>query len=144
MPPASVKPYVSGDERIRLGFDVRIPMLALASLIAVALFAAAIQPGPFVNRITIVNHSAYALDVEVAGARANDWTQLQTASGNAADSVQAVFDQGSTWTFRFTLQGRVLGEVVQSRAELVSAGWRVVVPDEYAVKLRSEGVAPTA
>src|SRR5258707_691098 len=104
MPPASVKPYVPGDQRIRPGFDLRIPVLALASLVVIAVFASAVQPGPFVSRVTIVNHSAYALDVDVAGVKANDWMQLETAGAHGSDSVQAVFDQGSTWTFRFSLQ----------------------------------------
>jgi hypothetical protein len=145
MPTASVRPHLSdGRERTRARINAWVPIAVIASLIAIALLAPSIQPGPFVSRVTVVNNSAYAFDVDVAGAKADDWMLLEIATANASTSVGTVFDQGSTWTFRFTVQGRVLGTVVESRADLANAGWRVSVPAQYADVLRRDGVVPTA
>ena len=55
-----------------------------------------------------------------------------------------MYDQGSTWTFRFSSQGRVVGDLVSTRADLERGGWRVVIPDTFAESLRADGVVPTA
>jgi len=57
--------------------------------------------------------------------------------------VQSVFDQGSSWTFRFSTQDRDLGTVTMSRAELEAAGWLVHVPDGYGQTLTRAGLPPT-
>src|SRR4051794_22130725 len=84
MPSASVKPHVSDDRRrTRLRVDPRIAVAALVALIAIALLAPSIQPGPFVRRVTIVNHSEYAVDVDVSGAQPSGWMALATAADHA-------------------------------------------------------------
>jgi hypothetical protein len=145
MPTASVRPDISdGRERTRTRIDVWMPVVVIVSLVAIALLAPSIQPGPFVSGVTVVNNSEYAFDVAVAGAKADDWMLLEIAGVHASTAVGDVFDQGSTWTFRFSVQGRVLGTVVESRADLANAGWQVVVPATYAETLRRDGVLPTA
>jgi hypothetical protein len=69
---------------------------------------------------------------------------LGTAVAKATTTVAVVYDQGSTWTFHFTSQGRSIGQIVESEAALSSAGWRIVIPDRFAAKLRSDGLLPTA
>jgi hypothetical protein len=145
MPTASVKPYLSDDRTgSRFRFEVWLPVAVLAALIAVALLAPRLKPGPFVGRVTVVNHSEYAVDVDVAGATTAEWLPLGTAGVHASTSIASVFDQGSTWTFRFGVQGNELGQIVVSRAELARAGWQVVVPDRFIAQLRRSGVAATA
>jgi hypothetical protein len=145
MPTASVKPYLSDDRTgRRFRFDLWLPVAVLAALIAVALLAPGLKPGPFVGRVTLVNHSEYAVDVDVAGASTAEWMPLGTTGVHASTSIASVFDQGSTWTFRFSVQGHELGEIVESRAELARVGWQVVVPDRFIAQLRSSGVPATA
>jgi hypothetical protein len=145
MPTASVKPYLSDDRtRRRFRSDVWLPIAVLAALVAVAVLAPRLEPGPFVGRVTVVNHSEYAVDIDVAGAKTGEWMPLGTAGVRASTSIASVFDQGSTWTFRFSVQGHELGQIVESRAELASAGWQVVVPDRFIAQLRSSGAAATA
>jgi hypothetical protein len=90
-----------------------------------------------------VNHTAYAFDVEVADKQADDWMPLGTTDDHTTVNIGSVFDQGSTWTFRFSVQGTILGTVVESRSDLASAGWNVEVPQRFADQIHSEGVAPT-
>ena len=121
-----------------------LPIAVLAALIVVALLAPRLQPGPFIRRVTVVNHSEYAFDVDVAGSNTDEWMPLGTANVRSSTSVASVFDQGATWTIRFRVQGRELGQIVESRAELERAGWQVVVPERFVAQLRSSGVAATA
>jgi hypothetical protein len=121
-----------------------IPAVVIASLIAIALVSPTLRTGPFIRSVTVVNNGEYAVDVAVAGANPRDWTLLGTAADHASTEIATVFDQGSTWTIRFTTQGRVLGDVVRSRADLASRGWRIELPERFVEALRRAGVVPTA
>jgi hypothetical protein len=144
MPTASVKPFVSDKRRrTRPHIDAWLPIAVVAALAVIVLLRPVLEPGPFVPRVTVVNNSAYAFDVDVAGATGG-WMLLGTAAERGRNGIEDVFDQGSTWTFRFSTQGRVVGEVEQNRADLERAGWQVVIPDRFADQLRTEGVVPTA
>jgi hypothetical protein len=145
MPTASVKPYLSDDRtRARFRYEIWLPIAVLAALLAVAVLQPRLEPGPFVGHVTVVNHSEYAFDVDVAGVNTSEWLPLGTAAARTTTSIVSVFDQGSTWTIRYSVEGRDLGQIVESRAELASAGWQVVVPDRFITQLRSSGVAATS
>jgi hypothetical protein len=145
MPTASVKPYLSDRHtRARFRYDVWLPIAVLVALIVVAALAPRLKPGPFIASVTVVNHSEYVFDVDVAGAKADGWMPLGAAPAGASTSISAVFDQGSTWTFRFSVEGRMVGEIVALRADLARAGWQVVIPARFTTELRVAGVAPTA
>jgi hypothetical protein len=144
MPTASVKPYISdGSARTRLRADIWLPIAVIAALVFVAVLQPRLKPGPYVERVTIVNHTAYAFDVEVADKSADDWLPLGTTDDHSTVNLGSVFDQGSTWTFRFSVEGTILGTVVESRSNLASAGWDVEIPQRFADQIHSEGVAPT-
>jgi hypothetical protein len=145
MPTAYVEPFIDDDRRrSRTQITRWVPAVVIAALIAIAAISPTLQPGPFIRTVTVVNTSEYAVDVAVAGASAHGWTLLGTAVDHASTPISTVFDQGSTWTIRFTTQGRVLGDIVSSRADLSSNGWRIEVPDRFVQALRTEGVVPTA
>ena len=144
MPTASVKPYLSDDTRSRFRYDVLLPIAVLVAVIVVAVLAPRLKPGPFVGSVTVGNHTDYAFDVDVAGAKTDGWMALGTVPADASTSIAAVFDQGSTWTFRFSVQGRFVGEIGVRRADLVSARWQVVVPARFGAQLQIDGVAPTS
>ncbi len=144
MPTASVKPDLFNERtRVRLRPEVWLAVLVLAALIVVAMVAPRLQPGPFVRRVKIVNHSEFAFDVDVAGRSGNDWMPLGTVADHTAASIGSVFQQGSTWTFRFSVQGHEVGKIVESRADLERADWIVDVPQSYTAELRTQGVVPT-
>ena len=144
MPTASVQPFISDRERrTRPRIDAWIPIAIVLALIAIVLARPVLEPGPFVSRVTVANSSEYAFDVDIAGADASGWTLLGTIAERGDTSVADVFDQGSTWTFRFVTQGVVAGELTVSRAELERNGWRLVVPDGFAAALRAKEVVPT-
>ena len=145
MPSASVKPVAPDRQRrTRPRVDAWIPIAVLLAVVAIAVFRPALEPGPFISRVTFVNSSEYAFDVDVAGAKADGWMLLGTAADRTSTGIAEVFDQGRTWTFRFTTQGQVAGQIEVSKADLERAGWRVVVPPGFADALRAEGVVPTA
>jgi hypothetical protein len=145
MPASTVRPYISdNDRRTRPRVDLWIPLAIFAALGAILLVAPTLQPGPFISRVTVVNHSEYAYDVAVSGGSNDGWMLLGTASERADSEVVDVYDQGSTWTFRFTTQGQVAGQISVRRADLERAGWKVVVPARFADALRAQEVLPTA
>jgi hypothetical protein len=145
MPTASVKPYISDDRtRAHVRPEVWLAAAVLAALIVVAVLAPRLQPGPFVHRVTLVNHSEYAFDVDVAGGHAGDWMPLGTVAERESVAIASVFDQGSRWTFRFSVQGRDVGEIVESRADLASNRWQVDIPERFIAELHDQRIAPTA
>ena len=145
MPSASVKPFAPDRQRrARPRVDAWIPIAVVVAVVAIAVFRPALEPGPFISHVTFVNSSEYAFDVDVTGGKSDGWMLLGTAADRASSNVDEVFDQGRTWTFRFTTQGQVAGEITVSKAELERAGWRVVVPSGFADALRADGVVPTA
>lgn len=145
MPSASVKPFAPDRQRrTRPRVDAWIPIAVLAAVLAIVSLRPVLEPGPFVPRVSFVNSSEYAFDVDVTGGKAGGWMLLGTVADNGKTDVAEVFDQGRTWTFRFVTPGQVAGEVEASRAELERAGWRVEVPARFADALRSDGVVPTA
>ena len=144
MPTASVKPYISDDRtRSRVRPEVWLAAAVVAALIVVAVLAPRLQPGPFVPRVTLVNHSEYAFDVDVAGGHAGDWMPLGTVPHGSV-GIASVFDQGSRWTFRFSVQGRELGQIVESRADLANNRWQVEIPERFIAQLHNQRVPPTA
>jgi hypothetical protein len=144
MPTAPVKPYVpEGRLGRRLPFDLWVPALVIVALLAVALLSSSLRAGPYVSRVTFDNSSAYSFEVTVASGSHSATTLLGNVAAKNDTSVHSIYDQGSTWTFRFASQDQSVGEVVMSRSDLVRDGWHVTVPDRFAQALASEGVPPT-
>jgi hypothetical protein len=144
MPTAPVKPYLP-EERVgrRLPFDLWVPIAVIVALVAVALLASSLHTGPYVSGVTFENSSHYSYEVSVAGGTHGAVTLLGNIAAEEHTTVQSVFDQGSTWTFRFSSQGRNVGEVTMSRADLAQDGWHVQVPAQFADSLTRAGVPPT-
>ena len=123
-------------------------MTAPRFLAAVAVCAAAVGllgprllGGPvFVDEVSIVNPSEYDVHVEVSGAGEEGWMSITTATKRSTTAAQAVIDQGATWVFRFSTQGRGGGEVRISRPDLRRDAWGVRVPDTVMDAFRGRGV----
>lgn len=95
----------------------------------------------FVERIVIDNPTAFAANVEIAGAARTGWLGLATASAHDERVVEQVYDQGPTWVFRFGYAGYE-EDIELSRTDLARSGWRVEVPESFATALRERGVPP--
>jgi hypothetical protein len=89
---------------------------------------ALVRDADFVDRVTIVNPTERALDVDVSGSAHRGWTGLATVEPRSTTDVEQVVDQGRHWVFRFTDAGAPVGEVRVSRDRLAHDGWRVRAP----------------
>jgi hypothetical protein len=107
-----------------------------ALLITLLWLAACSGPPPRVDRITIVNQTAYDLDVDVAGQERGSWLPVAIAEAGSERVTEEVIDQGEMWVFRFMHWGDPVGELSLTRAELEGAGRRVEVPGEVEERLQ--------
>jgi hypothetical protein len=144
MPSAPVTYLPEGQVRRRLPFDLWVPVAIVVALIAVAVLSSALRTGPYVSAVTFENPSHdYSFEVSVGSGSHGGTTALGNIEAGTHTTVHSVYDEGSTWTFRFSTQGRFVGEVVMSRADLANTGWHVALPDRFAQALATEGVVPT-
>lgn len=123
-------------------------VLLVAAIILAAGAAAFGAPlllrGPtFVAKISIVNPSEYDIQVEVSGDEGKSSMILTTAGQKATTAAVDVVDQGPSWVFRFSAQGRDGGELRITRAVLKQAGWTVGVPEAVIERLRQQGAPPS-
>jgi hypothetical protein len=119
--------------------------LAAAAVVAagVAFAVIAAMRGPhFVHRVTVVNPTAYDLDVDATGAGRHGWVGVGTVRHGGSEAFQDVIDQGATWILRFSYGGQLAGELRFNRQELVRAGWRVTVPASFADPLVAAHISP--
>ena len=114
--------------------------MGLSALLA-ALLCAACSGGSFVDRIVIDNPTAFTANVDVTGGERDGWLGLATVDAHSESTVEDVYDQGTTWIFRFSYSD-YSEELKLSRAELVRADWRVEVPASFEAALRDRGVSP--
>ena len=105
-------------------------------LVMVLWVAACAGPPLRVDRITIVNPTAYDLDVDVAGPERGGWLPVVIVEADSEDVAEEVIDQGEVWVFRFLHWGDPVGELSLTRAELEGASWRVEVPPEVEERLQ--------
>jgi len=126
----------------RVGDAARV---ALVAILVVALLAIAIRitEGPdFVDRVSVVNHTGYDLDVDVSNASRDGWLPLSVSTAGTTDVTRDVIDMHDTWVFRFSHEGVDAGEVEVSRDQLARTGWTVEVPARVAQQLRATDQLP--
>ena len=111
------------------------------SALLVAMIFAGCSSERYVERIVIDNPTDFIANVDVTGGARDGWLGIATADAHSAKTVEQVYDQGSTWIFRFSYSGHE-EEIQISRAELARSDWRVQVPDSFASALRARGVPP--
>lgn len=95
----------------------------------------------YVERIVINNPTDFIANVDVTGGARDGWLGITTADAHSEKTVEQIYDQGSTWIFRFSYSGYE-EEIQLSRAELARSDWRVQVPDSFASALKARGVPP--
>jgi hypothetical protein len=88
-----------------------------------------------VSRLTVVNPTAYDIDVEITGGDRNGWHSIGTAKSRASTAFEEIPDQGQTWVVR--LADGEAGELRISRTLLERAGWRIEIPRPVEDRLRT-------
>ncbi len=94
----------------------------------------------FVSQITFDNTSSYHLDVEVSSGPHEGWMSLGTVERHGKTSIDAIYDIGDVWIFRYTAQGQTSGAFRLTREELTKDKWRVRVPEVVGAELEARNV----
>jgi hypothetical protein len=115
-----------------------------AAAVLVIVAASHLLAGPsFIPRITVVNGTDYALDVDATKAGHQGWLPIGTARQHSTTVFEQVADEGDQWVFRFRTEGIDGGELRVSRTALEQARWRIEVPTSVADQLKAAGATPT-
>ena len=96
-----------------------------------------------IAKVTLENHSVYDVHITATGADRDGVTSVGIAPARSATEIDDVIDQGDVWIFHFDGQARDGGEIQITRRELADHGWKVVIPDAVAARLRAAGAAPS-
>lgn len=96
-----------------------------------------------IDRITVVNPTAYRLEVEASGARDGRTLKLGAVESQGQASFRNVSDQGRLWFFGFLYAGEEVGGLVVGEDRLKDRDWRVVVPMDVEIHLRAVDAAPS-
>jgi hypothetical protein len=115
--------------------------VARALLVPTLLGLSACESVSFIDRVAIVNDTAYTANTDVRG-RNSGWLGLTTVEPEATNEVGQVIDQGELWIFRFAYGAHDPVEIEISRKELVDANWQIEVPSEFEEGLSDAGVPP--
>jgi hypothetical protein len=118
-------------------------LIALGTVLFLSVAPRVLASPPHVSRVSFVNKTGYAIDVDVTGAQRDGMTLLGTAQQKGPTVVYEVIDQGDTWIFHFVSQGQDGGELRLSRADLARSAWQVAIPQSVGEQLAREG-APTS
>ena len=108
----------------------------IALLIVVARF---LEPPSVVSGITVDNSTRYDLSIAVRSGESDSSMAVGSARRSATTTFREVIDQGDAWTFQFSAQGEVGGEVRIAKADLEKAGWKLTVPATVSEDLQAKG-----
>ncbi|MDQ6909933.1 MAG: hypothetical protein M3Z84_03970 [Actinomycetota bacterium] len=142
MPGARLKPLPVPLQRSRE--EIGTVVVALAVLVVVLAMIPILRAPASVRRLTLVNPTAYQVNLETSGSPGDGWFDLGTAPREREVVLEGVADQGEKWTFRFSSGGVFASEMVLSRTDLERGKWRVHIPDGIAVPLHDAGLATSA
>jgi len=122
----------------RLGATAAVIVLAVVLLGAGRL----VQSPSFVGQVSVVNRTAFDLNVAVSDGHPGDGMLLTVAQPSSTTSVPEVVDQGSTWVFALSRGGVSAGTVRMTESQLEARHWQVVIPASAANPLFANGQQP--
>jgi hypothetical protein len=97
-----------------------------------------------IDRLTVVNRSPYDLSIDVQPTGdTSGWLAIGAFERQSITDAEELLEQGRSWTFRVTGQGREGGEFTRTRTQLARSGWRLEVPPFVAATLRAGGAPPS-
>lgn len=91
-----------------------------------------------VDGLVVDNPTNYDISLESSDDGAS-WTPVGTVRAGETATFDRIYDQGDTWVFRFSSQGRDGGEIERTRDELELEDWQVPIPESVAETLRAAG-----
>jgi hypothetical protein len=124
-----------------------IALLAAGGLVALAVIvgvSAAVEGPSYVDRLTIHNPTAYAVEIQVADDSRDAWLDLGPVSPGERHTFSTVVDHGDRWVVRVSSAGINGGQLDLNRAGLERRGWVVTIPDEVNGRLAANGATPPA
>ena len=89
--------------------------------------------------LEVVNPTKYEITVEVSDQPDGSRTRVTTLAPGVTRTVFEVADQGDTWVFLFTGQGKDGGVLTVSAADLAASGWRLEIPVDVGEALAQQG-----
>jgi hypothetical protein len=129
--------------RSRRRRDLPLVGVGVAALVGVFLLVASLTSEPArVDRLTVVNPTAYGVNVSVRSGTDDGRFLLGWAWGNDQMTIPDAADQGDTWIFTFSYAGVDAGEQEMTRAALEHDGWRLEIPSDVAERLAAAGLQP--
>jgi hypothetical protein len=102
--------------------------------------ASGLRDPAHVDRVTVVNPHPWYVNVAVTDPDHGGWYEIGALGRESRQSYLEVVDQGREWTFRFSYAGQQ-ADLRVSRDRLERDEWRVTVPDQLALDLRTARVA---
>ena len=111
----------------------------VAGAAAVVFLARLMQPPTTVDQLTVKNPTKFDIAVAVNGGGDEGWMPVGSVRRATTATFKDVVDQGDTWTFQLSAQGKDGGEVEISKADLAKAGWHFEIPQSVSDKLLAEG-----
>jgi hypothetical protein len=138
---ATIKPR--SPDRPRIRFQWWWPALVIAAVAIVVAVPRLIAGPATIGDVTLVNHTNYALDVNVGNGHGDGTTLLATVERGRTTVVGDVVDQGRTWVFQFESQGVDGGTLKLTKDALKRANWKVDIPASVGERLAAEGAPPT-
>jgi hypothetical protein len=130
-------PVRSGSRRVLL------VVLAAVVVIAGVALAQTMQEPAKAPALSIDNPNDYAVTVEASGPGPDGWVTVAIVGPRSSYVAREVIDQGSTWSLRFTSQGRGFDGYEVDRHDLAAAGWTYDVPTDVGGQLAEAGVPAT-
>ena len=100
------------------------------------------RSAPKVSEVTVVNPHPWTAVVKARAEGDRGWLVLGTVPRESESVFLETTDQGDRWVFAFSYGTTVVEEAVD-RDDLEAAGWRLVIPDEFADALRAAGTFET-
>jgi hypothetical protein len=138
-PRTKTRPVRTSRHRWLVDSDI-VPVVAAAA-IAIGVAFAFLHDPAMIDAVAVSNPTDYDIAVAVRGTDGG-WMPMSTATRNTTTTVNNVLDQGDTWTFRFTAQGKPAGELHIERDALEAAGWAIEIPPTTESILRAAGAQP--
>lgn len=128
-----------------LGVPFRRTMVCRATAVALLVsVAACTSGGGTIESLTVVNRTAYDVEVSVTSADRDGWRLLGRVSAGERAVDEQVEDIGDVWIFRFEYGGEpVIDDLRVDRAELEGDEWTVEVPREVEERLQARDEDPS-
>jgi hypothetical protein len=121
---ATRRPHLTAYRRVRVSHVVAVLSVVVAMFAAMRLLALP----PVVDSITVDNRTSHEVTVYLTGLDRDGWMAVGIARAELPSRFEQVIDHGGVWILRFAVPGETGVELVLTRHELETAGWRLTVP----------------